>query len=207
MGLDVAVAALADLIEQDEEGADWLREDLANVNRVLEANGLPPHEEPEHLVVESRAGIVGVPYGFLHTLRRAFAHALLQPRRPFAPLREDEDPTHDPLVQAASTRASHLMYHSDTEGFYVPIDFELVLEDESLTGAMLGSSPRLLAELISVAPLLGIRLEGETLPDEEADRINDEPDDAPFFRERTIWLMMFEAARLSLAHSTAIVFQ
>jgi hypothetical protein len=206
MGVDFVVAALADLLEHDEEGAEGLREDLADVNRVLVANGLPPHEEPERLVVESRAGVSGVPCEFLHTLRRAFAHALLEPGRPLTPLRKNESPTRDLLIRRASTRASHLLYHSDNDGFYVPLDFELVIEDESLTGRKLGSSQRLFAELIPVARLLGIRLEGERLSDDEAKQIRADPNDAPLFRERLVWLMMFEAARLSVAHRTAIAF-
>jgi hypothetical protein len=206
MGLSVGVGVLAELLENDEEGGGWLREELALANRVLAASGLPPHEEPEELRVESRAGVDGVPYGFLHTLRRAYAHSLLNPSSALKPLREDEDAAKDPLVGRASTPASHLLYHSDAEGLYVPVDFEQVLEHRDLAGVFLGSSQRLLGELTRVAPLLSIAMAGRELPDESVASMERDPDDAPFFRERLIWLILFEAARLSVEHRTAIVF-
>jgi hypothetical protein len=99
--------------------------------------------------------------------------------------------------------------HSDAEGFYVPVDFPEVIVDESLPGAVLGSSQRLLAELRRVAPAIGVRMQGETLPDAEADAIHGEAEDqeSPFFRERTAWLSLFEAARISVETGAAVVFQ
>lgn len=207
MGLSVAVGALAELAEADEEGAEWLREALATANRVLAENGLPRHHEPEDLRVESRASIDGMPYGFLHCLRRAYAHSVLHPSRPLAPLARDDDAADDPALHKVSSPASHLLYHSDCEGLYVPVDFDRVLVDDGLVGTMLGSSQRLLAELVRVAPLIDIRLQGHDLSDDEADMINAYDDQAPFFRERASWITLFEAARLSVKHGAAIVFQ
>jgi hypothetical protein len=49
MGLAVEVGMLADLLDNDEEGAEWLRESLANANAVLTELSLPTHSEPESL--------------------------------------------------------------------------------------------------------------------------------------------------------------
>ena len=99
MGLAVCIGMLADLNENDEEGADWLREQLARANELLKAAGLPSHEEPEELrLTDNRSTIDGLPYSFLHHLRRAAAHRRHDPKWVATPVREGEDPAKDPLV-------------------------------------------------------------------------------------------------------------
>jgi hypothetical protein len=72
---------------------------------------------------------------------------------------------------------------------------------------MLGSSYRLRDELIYLAPALGIRLDGSQLADSDAEEINAEEDqEEGIWRERLVWLSLFEAARLSIEHATAICF-
>ncbi|WP_432730346.1 hypothetical protein [Variovorax sp. W6] len=239
MGLAVCVGMLAELLEDDPESAEGFEEELAEVNRVLAAAGLPPHTEPRGpLELDSRASIDGFPYSFIHYLRRAYAHRVLSPDWVATPLADDVDPTADPKIQALLDGSeSHLLCHSDAEGFYVPIDFQEVLfdgdgsdEDEEeekekdeedyeaegdadleelngLPGGMLGSSQRLLEELVFVAPALGIRLENGKLSDEEAERIDALiDDDNGLYREYVSWLLLYESARLSIEHRTAIVF-
>jgi hypothetical protein len=227
MGLAVCVGMLAELLEDDPESAKGFEEELAEVNRVLAAAGLPPHTEPRGpLELDSRASIDGFPYSFIHYLRRAYAHRVLSPDWMATPLADDVDPTADPKIQALLDGCeSHLLCHSDAEGFYVPVDFDEVLfdgdggdeeeaegdadieEPAGLPGGMLGSSQRLLEELVFVAPALGIRLDDGRLSDEEAERIDaliDEDDG--LYREYVSWLLLYESARLSIEHRTAIVF-
>jgi hypothetical protein len=72
---------------------------------------------------------------------------------------------------------------------------------------MLGSSCRLLEELVFVAPALGIHLDNGKLSDEEAERIDALiEEDGGLYREYVSWLLLYESARLSIAHKTAIVF-
>ena len=227
MGLAVCVGMLAELLEDDPESAEGFEEELAEVNRVLAAAGLPPHTEPRGpLELDSRASIDGFPYSFIHYLRRAYAHRVLSPDWVATPLADDVDPTADPKIQALLDGCeSHLLCHSDAEGFYVPVDFDEVLfdgdggdeeeaegdadieEPAGLPGGMLGSSQRLLEELVFVAPALGTRLDDGRLSDEEAERIDaliDEDDG--LYREYVSWLLLYESARLSIEHRTAIVF-
>ena len=223
MGLAVCVGMLAELLEDEPEGAEAFEEELAEANRVLAAAGLPQHTEPrEPLELDSRASIDGFPYSFIHYLRRAYAHRVLSPDWMATPLADDVDPTADPKIQALlDGPESHLLCHSDAEGFYVPVDFKDVLFDENddeededdeeeetgLPGGMLGSSYRLLEELVFVAPALGIRLTNGKLSDEEAERIDALIDeDGGLYREYVSWLLLYESARLSIAHKTAIVF-
>lgn len=214
MGLAISVGALADLLENDTEGAEWLQEDLATVNKVLAAAGLPPHAEPRELPpLDSRASLRSFPYSFIHYLRRAYAHRLVSPDWVATPVADGIDPADDPAIQAALDESdSHLICHSDAEGFYVPVEFDEVLfsdsDDEELSGGMLGSSYRLRDELVRVAPALGIALTDGQLSDEEAERIDGliDDDDEGLYREYASWLLLYESARLSIAHKTAIVF-
>jgi hypothetical protein len=105
---------------------------------------------------------------------------------------------------------SHIICHSDCEGFYVPIDFPEPLYgdgDYEVVGGILGSSIRGLAELAQVAPLLSIPLRDGVLTDLEAAVIAQEMDASqPYWIERQVWLTFFEALRNSIEFGTAVVF-
>ena len=82
VGLSVSVGSLAYLLTEDPEGAPGLREELARINEPLEANGLPPHVEPEQLPeLIDRSGLHGMPYSWL---RRG--SAVFTPIRPIRPI-------------------------------------------------------------------------------------------------------------------------
>jgi hypothetical protein len=211
MGLAVEVGMLAYLLENDPEGADWLRESFNSVNAVLADNKLPTHREPESLAkLNNRASILSYPYSFLHQLRRVAAHAAEKPGWVAKPFPETEDPSADPVVDEQSAYLeSHLLCHSDCEGFYLPIEFKEPIGDDQnrIPGGILGSSVILQKELVAVAPALGIRLENGHLSDQEADRLNREIEaESPLWIEKAVWLSLFEAARLSIEHKTAVCF-
>lgn len=213
MGLSISVGILADLLENDPESAERFDEDFAAANRRLTAAGLPPHVEPRALPpLESRARIDGLPYSFIHYLRRTYAHRVTTPDWMATPLPDGVDPTEDETLEdVAGMFESHLLCHSDAEGFYLPVDFEEVIfaeQDETdLPGGMLGSSYRLLEELVLVAPALGIALSNGQLSDEEASRLTAISEgEESLYREIESWLLLYESARLSIAHKTAIVF-
>ncbi len=72
---------------------------------------------------------------------------------------------------------------------------------------MIGSSQHLLRELIQTAPALNIALENRALSDGEAQRINRLGEsDTGLYREYTVWIALFEAARTSIEYDTLIVF-
>jgi len=213
MGLAISVGVFADLLIHDTEGAEWMAEGLAAANRLLASNGLPSHDEPRTLPkMASRAALRSLPYSFIHHLRRAYAHCVNTPGWIAAPWPPGDDPTHDPVLDAETTMfSSHLLCHSDAEGYYLPIDFKEVLfaeaDDHELPGGMLGSSYRLRDELVRVAPSLGIELQGHVLSDAEAARIGRLTlKDEGLYRELASWLALYEAARLSIEHGPAIVF-
>jgi hypothetical protein len=213
VGLAVEVGALGYLVKHDEEGAGWLRDDLMKVNAVLANNGLPPHVEPETLLVaRSRADLMGYPYSFIHYLRRVQAYCLADPGWSFIPAPADWDRHPDAILDAElALMRSHLICHSDAEGHYLPIDFPQPLFDpgraEGISGGLLGSSQGLMRELVVLAPVLGVTVAAGQLSDGEARRVNGViGQDGPWERELIAWLSLFEAARLSIAHKTAISF-
>lgn len=210
MGLAISIGLLADLIENDSEGEDWLRGKLVIVNKNLRKEGHPDHHEPETLPpINRRIGTSSFPYSFLHYLRRVYARVKQNRDWIASPLPEGANPARDEAVEEETYMfSSHLLCHSDAEGFYVPIDFKSPIFSDDLPGGMLGSSYRLLEELRLVTGSLGITLDDDgNLSDEEAKRLIDLAwEEDPLHREYETWLTLFESARISIAHKTAIVF-
>lgn len=206
MGLGIGIGSLAACIRSDPEIADILRTDFARINLVLTENGLPRHDEPESLPpIHSRAPAGSLGYSWLPHFARAVAYARQAPAE-FTPV-DREDPAADRRLDRERSVAmdSHVICHSESEGYYVPVDFRDPIYDDRVAGGVLGSSQRAVAELVAVAPLLGVPLRSGALGDRTARAIAREPDGAhPCWRERRVWLKFFEAARNSVAFGTAI---
>lgn len=213
MGLAVSVGNLAWFLKRGYgEDAEHFRHDLREVNRVLAANGLPAHIEPEVLPrLKDRSRLCGLPYSWLHYLRRAVAFARQAPDE-FRPLAAGDDPTTDSRVdrEIFVMMDSHLICHSDCEGYYVPIDFPDPLYDDrggKLPGGILGSSQQAMRELLLTAPLLGIRAPEGVLADEGAAEIANEPERAnPYWIERKVWLELFDRLSYGIEHKSAVSF-
>lgn len=194
MALTITVGLLADLVAQgDTDDATFLRDELALVAEVFEEAGLPAHREPERLPAGAEPWACDMPgYGALHALRRVAAHLDLTGKLPL-PLADDEDATDDPVLtayygdddeappevaalvarhQETPRTFDHLLFHGDSEGYYLPIDFEepgfLLGEDEDAEdddeggeplvagGGIVGSAVRLEAECRRLADALGV---------------------------------------------------
>ncbi|MFR9780719.1 hypothetical protein ACL02O_32325, partial [Micromonospora sp. MS34] len=153
----------------------------------------------------------------LHTVRRLAVHLAANGRLP-EPLAEAHRASDDALlgnVYAALPSDppgpfDHLIYHSDCEGYYVPVDSEHVIVDEKAPGGYLGSSVRLLEETRRIARTLG--LPEDLNPDSEevfetAD--SDEPATEGWQRhgvEAYVCLQLLRASELSIATGSAIAF-
>jgi hypothetical protein len=224
MGLSISVGLLAFVREHDPEAFEPLREAFKEVNRVLAAHGLPPHIEPEFLPSISkrpellfdrwmRRGmwLSGMPYAWLHYLRRAVAFARQAPKD-FCPVQDGEDPSQDERIdrELFVMMDSHVICHSDGGGFYVPIDFPEPLyddRDDGVEGGIIGSSQRALQELVQAAPLLGIPVRDGVLSDDDAKVIIQEKEGHhPFWIERYAWLYFFDRLRASILLRSAVVF-
>jgi hypothetical protein len=212
MSLAVSVGHLAFLLADDAEAAERFRGQLAEVNRLLAANGLPSHQEPETLPPRKRGvGRGSFPYSWVHYLRRALAYARQAPGE-LQPLGEDNEPGEDLRLDREYSRTpySHLICHSDCDGYYVPIDFPQPLyapRNSRLTGGILGSSHQALQELIQVAPLIDIKLKDGVLSHAQASAIAAEEEGThPYWIERQVWLTLYEAMQESIARKSLVVF-
>jgi hypothetical protein len=138
MGLAVEVGTLKDLTEHDPEGAAWIRGDLAAINLALEHRGLPVHAEPTG------------PELVTLTWEMPGYRGLAELRAVASGASGGEAP--------AYASYPHLMDHSDSEGYYLPIEFAGVLPAPPglRLNSPVGSCPTLIAELDALAELLGL---------------------------------------------------
>jgi len=177
MGLALEVGFLADLLGNDEEGVQDIKEEMQKLNSYLSSIGQPLHIEPEDCPVYSTE-MFG--YAGIHYLRRIAAHLDI---RNTLPAPGDEDADKDQVLEEYfallhKTSASfvsrlfnkkqlkrnfdHLIFHSDAEGYYLPRDFSDVLFPPALfqiPGGMIGASQQLLTEMEKLAEALELPLD------------------------------------------------
>jgi hypothetical protein len=200
----------------DHEAVEWFGRDLAAVNAILGAEGLPDHVEPTDLGPHMyRCALDSIAWSWLHCLRRLHALALQHAHDPdWRPDPAADDfpgrETDPAIAEELWSSRSHLIVHSDDTGWYVPIDFRYPLysnDTDKVPGDILGSSVRLLDELRSIAPWLGIVLDRDgELDDAAVAALNVVDDNAPWWREKYAWFHLFEPTRLSVDLGTAVVF-
>jgi hypothetical protein len=206
MGVSVSTFALAFANIHDHEGAAWIRSNLEHVNDVLREAGhttfTEPESEPDGV---EQAFSNGFPYGFFYTLHRAYSR--VQRGLEVIPAGEEFTPEdHDLIDEVGNEGASHLICHSISEGFYVPLEFTDPLFDERVLGSWLGSSQALLRELAELTAPLGIEVDAVGNPTPGmCSRVFDESDH-PLKRERFAWLTLHQAAKISVRYGTAIHF-
>ncbi len=211
MSLAITVGFLADLITTDPEGSEFALQMFSTINQALEENGVSLHDEPRSLPPFSSRSISDCfPYSHIHHLRRFYAKKRANPDWTPTRVPDDEDPAEDDdLIDEIAMCESHLLCHSDSEGCYVPIEFAdpLISDTVEIPGGLIGSSQKLLEELIFIAPELGIELAHGELSDEMASRIKTSVESLePFFIEKTVWLSLYESCRWSISSGSAIVF-
>jgi len=215
MGLGVEVGMLARFEEDNDSiGTEFWEGEISAVNEVLSEHGLPQHSEPSRFEGTSpssqdRRDCDSIGYSFVHCLRRVFAiNTLYGDQYKITPYDEDDEDESSHEVEEVSNRLdSHLLCHSDNEGLYLPISFQKPIFDDRIPGGILGSSNQLVSELTTIAPVLGIQMEGSILPDTSVDFIeNSLEEESEFWREHYAWLFFFESARLSVEFRSAMCF-
>jgi len=214
MGLAITSGILADFAKNEPEGYEAYKVIFENINTILTENGVAPYKEPDALEGKTLS-TGGFPYSFLHHLRRFAAHVWEHKDNenwdwvptPFSP---EEEPEGDAILEDHySYLSSHLLTHSDSQGFYIPVELPEVLYDTDkapVPGAMIGSSYDLLKELKSLTKHLGINLNEDdiisNLP-ELNEKIKNEGD---FWIETLVCATLLDAAKFSINNKTAIVF-
>ncbi|WP_326698339.1 hypothetical protein OG909_14005 [Streptomyces sp. NBC_01754] len=214
MACDLWLVPLVDVLCHSPDNP--FAEEVAAYDKALGEAGLPP--VPVYAYMPGLTGdvapVAGFDYDALHLLRRA--HLLQLSGLAVTPVDElsgDYEQLLEMFEQAALR--SHLVWHYDHAGAYVPVDFPAPLCDDQLLegGGPLGSSHGLLRELESVGPSIGIDPAnppaaplppiGPTSLEEPAGPILH---DGPFARERHVWLGLHAAVTRSLAQGSMIVF-
>ena len=229
MGLTLSVGFLAEMIELDPEGANWFRGSLQQLNVALEAAGLMHHVEPEQCVrlSDDMFGYFG-----LHYPRRIAAHLCL---RKDIPPPGNDDAAHDAVLleyinaienqkksifgrlfpgKSISRDFDHLINHSDAEGYYVPQDFSDVIfpaPNLDIPGGMIGSSQRLLRELLRIADVLELPIDLDPDCDELIEAAEHQGADETrkwkrYGMESYACLQLMRAAKVSIEQSALLVF-
>jgi hypothetical protein len=191
-------------------------EEIARYDNALGEAGLPPI--PVYGYMPGLSGDVApiacFDYDALHFLRRAYLLALQRLEvTPVDALGGDYEQLLEMFESTA--QSSHLVWHYDHAGAYVPLDFpQPVVNDELLEGGgPLGSSNGLLRELEFVAPAIGIDPKNPPAPPPPPPPHTPPgvppqtpPPDGPFAREHHVWLGLHAAATRSLGQGSMIVF-
>ncbi|MFI6345133.1 hypothetical protein [Streptomyces sp. NPDC050560] len=215
MACDLWLVPLVDVLchSPDNPFAD----ELALYDRTLGEAGLPP--VPVYSYMPGLSGdvapVAGFDYDALHFLRRAYLLRMCGLEvTPVDELGGD----YEQLLEMFETTAqqSHLVWHYDHAGAYVPVDFTAPLSNDELLegGGPLGSAHGLLRELEHVGPSIGIDPANPppppappTAPTELEERSPALPTgQGPFARERHVWLGLHAAATRSLAQGSMILF-
>jgi hypothetical protein len=211
MGLNMVVGVLADA---DEEYAEMVRTDFTDIGELLERAGAGRWAEP---ATERVTDFDMWGYSGLHTVRRLAVHLGASGRLP-EPLTDAHRATDDALLIGAYAAAppnppgpfDHLIYHSDCEGYYVPIGFEHVIVDERAPGGYLGSSVRLLEETRRIAQALGLPDDLDAHSEEVFEAADGETPATEGWQrygvEAYVCLQLLRAAELSVATGSAIAF-
>ena len=182
MGLDIGVGWLA-RAARDSDDLEAFNKTFELLNEVLAEAGMPPHREPFDISDDQVFSAQMWGYGGLHAIRRLAAFHACEGRLP--PPGRLESYSQDPMIErlyqiqfrdsknqknflrrwlsakGTPPKFLHLLWHSDCEGFYIPIDFERVILDKADPqragiGGMVGSSPRLLKECLELSELISL---------------------------------------------------
>ncbi|MFG2224452.1 hypothetical protein [Streptomyces sp. NPDC048644] len=215
MACDLWLVPLVDVLCHSPDNP--FSEEIASYDKALTEAGLPPVPVFSYMPGLSGdvAPVAGFDYDALHFLRRAYLLRLCGLE--VTPVDELGGDYEQLLEMFESTaQQSHLVWHYDHAGAYVPVDFPHPLTDDELLegGGPLGSSQGLLRELELVAPSLGIDPANPPAPPDPPagpttleERSGAAPvDDGPFARERHVWLGLHAAATRSLGQGSMIVF-
>lgn len=215
MACDLWLVPLVDVLchSPDNPFAD----EIATYDKALGEAGLPPVPVLGYMPGLSGdvAPVAGFDYDALHFLRRAY---LLQLCGLAVTPVDELGGDYEQLLEMfePTAKQSHLVWHYDHAGAYVPVDFPGPLANDELMegGGPLGSSHGLLRELEAVAPALGIDPSNPPAAPAPPARPTslEEPaapgpdEDSPFARERHVWLGLHAAATRSLSQGSMILF-
>lgn len=215
MGLGISVGLLCDLARSgdDPEGVEYHSTAFEQLTQALAKEDIDWREpEVSHEGNEGHFS-AGFPYSYLSSVRRIYTLAQHdEPIRPASAMSDEqyeldlEDVTEETLMFE-----SHLLCHSDSDGYYIPVDFEdpLYLSEGAAPDGpgMVGSSQRLRTELAGIASAIGLQLEADGgLSADQIEAVQRAEEHHPFATERYTWMVLYLACQASIEGGHAIVF-
>jgi hypothetical protein len=214
MGLSISVGLLCDLARSgDSEGFEYHSSAFGQLTRALAKEDIDWREPEVHPETDGDHHSAGFPYSYLTHLRRIYTLARLG--NPITPASTRSDEEYELDLEDVSDETlmfdSHLLCHSDADGYYIPVDFDDPLylpEAAAPDGAgMVGSSQRLRAELAGIASAIGFQLEEDgTLSAAQVEAAMRGAGQHPFDAERYTWVGLYLACQASIEGGHAIVF-
>jgi hypothetical protein len=193
----------------DEVISNIFTEDFIAINRVLQAHSLPPHIEPGETVIEGEIlPWTSCSYSQIHDLRYMIAKFIENPTwLPDISRQKNREISQELYARIRQEKRSHFLCHSDVFGYYVPIDFEKFIVDETIRGGLVGSSIRLTKELEELAEKLNFNL-GEYTPDfkQLSQQRRDELDNDSLKNQKWLLLCLYNIALASIRYGNAIYF-
>jgi hypothetical protein len=215
VSLTISVVYLAQMLHWDDpEPAKRFQAEIDTINHVLNKRKLDLIHEPKHWNTTMNPRIVQMsfPTDGLHQLREFYACIAAQ--MDFTPpFNADQlEIIRDSIRAATDSLENHLIGHSDNAGYYIPVDFDELLfvpEASVAGGGIVGSSYKLMRELIWIAQPLGITLKENILTDEELEatkKATSSPSRDLLYMEKRVWLALYESARVSIATGSTMVF-
>jgi hypothetical protein len=131
MGLSLGVGRPAWTAEEDDDEDTAAKDLYASLNSILVENGLPPHNEPRDIPQDQIFEAQMWGYGGLHSVRRMAAHLACQGKLP-SPDKYENDAAKDPMIEQLN---------------------------QMQLGGMVGSTPRLLEECLTLAQAISLPID------------------------------------------------
>ena len=182
-------------------------QDLTSINSLLQKEGAQQFVETSSKEAsESRCAYSSFPEVFYAILCRLVAYGYAGISE-LPPLQDGDSIYEDEILEEEMYMLrSHIISHSDSEGYFVPTEFAEPIIDDLARGGAVCSSYAAIKELIGCASLIGINLDGNFVSDDEANNINSTPQEHPYFAERIAWFTLYEAMRISIQSNSLVVF-
>jgi hypothetical protein len=183
---------------------DQLLSQLARLADVVRDEGVDWVEPESSRLVYSK----GLSYGAVAALKRVAARIAagedVPPLGPGGLTAQDREFIDD----EASLLRSHLICHSDSDGYYIPVALsEPLFVDPShgiAGGGVVGSTEALTRELVACASAIGIEVQAAGSVD--VDAVLATPYKHPQYAEKVAWARLYAACEVSTRTGSAIVF-
>lgn len=213
---EIRVDVVANWLKDPSSVSEGWRKDYGRIQDMIQQEGEESWTENSSFLEppKYRCADLFIPVSSFIKLQRLYAYLLLNPEdKSNGDLNVDVDPS--VLDEAIEDfPESHLLCHA-SEGYYIPLDFKgRALFDAELPGGWVGSTARLLEELVEMVIPLNVTLlplngavrrgGGIDISSQSIEELNSTQDHT-FDKERKAWFRLYEVARYSHQTGSSII--